>query len=421
MQEAALEAFSSTLKDIMLFSATGSGKTLAFLLPLIDKFDATESTEAIVVCPSRELAQQIDVVFKSLGTPFKSLCCYGGHAVSVEKRSLKHAPKIIISTPGRLLDHIENDVLKLDAVKTIIIDEFDKSLELGFYEEMARIFDALKTRAGVVRKVFTSATEAVELPAYTGVEEPLRLDFIGSTEVSDRLTFSVVECQDKHEALYNLLCTLEGAPTLIFCNFRESAEGLSSYLLRRDVVNEFFHGGMEQPDRDRSLVKLRNGSANILVATDLAARGLDIPSLRYIIHFELPQSEAVLTHRNGRTARMSATGEAFILLDAAKDYLPVFITDAHIINIPEPQGTTPVCPEWCTLYIAKGRKDKLSKTDIVGLFCIKGGLAKEDIGMIELKDYYSFVAVKSYKAHHLLETIKGVKIKGMGTRFSLAR
>ena len=313
MQEASLKAHRET-DHIILLSPTGSGKTLAFLLPLLENLapDNTKA-QAIILTPSRELALQIEQVFRSLKSGFKVVCCYGGHDINVESRSLAYTPTLIIGTPGRILDHITRGTIDTDSISTIILDEFDKALEFGFQEDMGTIFSHLPH---LQKRILTSATSAIEIPEFTGLRAPLVLDFLeGASPIKLTLKSVYTEGNNKLDTLYKLLRDLEEGPTLIFCNYRERAEEVSNYLWDKGVNNEYFHGGMEQEERERVLCKFRNGSTYIFISTDLASRGLDIPEIKYIIHYHLPEKPESFTHRNGRTARMNASGTAFLLLD----------------------------------------------------------------------------------------------------------
>lgn len=417
MQNQAIEAQQNN-RDILLLSPTGSGKTLAFLLPLLERLSTDKKEiQALVLTPSRELALQIESVFRSLKSLHRVVCCYGGHDIQVEERSLAYPPALLIGTPGRLLDHIDRKNIDLKEVHTIILDEFDKSLEFGFLEEMREIFACLH---GIQKRILTSATSAIEIPVFVGMESPHTINFLKETP-SGKLEIKTVysEETDKLTTLYQLLGELNGAPTLIFCNYREHAERISSYLREQEVESEFFHGGLEQTERERVLCKFRNGSTAILISTDLAARGIDIPEIQYIIHYHLPETEEAFIHRNGRTARMKASGTAFILLEESETcpaYLPK-IPDVFRLS-----GTNkiPPKPKWDTLYIGKGKKDKLSKMDIVGFLCQKGNLQKEEIGHIEVKDFHAFVAIKREKIRKTLALIRKEKIKNMKTKFAIS-
>jgi superfamily II DNA/RNA helicase len=419
MQLASIEAIGKQ-NNTLLLSATGSGKTLAYLLPLIKLIDpANTKTQAIIIVPSRELALQIESVFKSMGTNLKVTCCYGGHLRETEENNLKQPPALLIGTPGRLADHIRRGNITTDTIETLVLDEFDKSLELGFVEEMSFIIGSLKA---INKRVLTSATEAIEIPDFIGMEEPARLNFLNEKEVDTGLTVKTLlsDGKDKLETLFRLICMLGNRSTIIFCNHRESVERTSNWLKEKDIVNVFYHGALEQPERDAALCKFRNGTANVLVTTDLASRGLDIANIRYIIHYHLPDSEDIFTHRNGRTARMDASGTAILIL-SPEENLPDYI-DAEVEKIELPDIITlPEKPQWSTLFIAAGKKDKVNKIDIVGFLSNKGQLKKEDIGLIEVKDFFSFVAVKKIKISETLRLIKDQKIKNKKIKMAVAK
>lgn len=414
MQEAVLTV--GTAKDMVLLSPTGSGKTLAFLLPLLTTLtDEEKKIQALIIAPSRELALQIETVFRSLGAGYKVNCCYGGHPIRTEKKSLEHPPTVLIGTPGRILDHIDRGNIDLDTVRTLILDEFDKSLELGFLSEMK---DILSHLPGVRRRVLTSATEAIEIPAFTGITAPVRLSFLTGVREAKGLTLRVVNSpvKDKLETLYKLLGELQGGSALVFCNLREAVERVSNYLTEMGVDNEYFHGGMEQPERERALSHFRNGSATVFISTDLASRGLDIPEVKNVIHYHLPLNEEAFIHRNGRTARMNAEGSAYLILNEIESVPDYIIREPEEFFLPE-GARVPVRSEWVTLTINRGKRDKLSKKDIVGFLFQKGTLDKEDLGVVEVKESCSFAAIKRDKLSALLTRIREEKIKNMKAKF----
>ena len=416
VQQSMLTHFPTT-ENIVLLSPTGSGKTLAFLLPLLTRLNP-EATgiQALIITPSRELALQIETVFRAIGSGWRVCCCYGGHDILTEKRSLLTPPALLIGTPGRLLDHLDHKNIDLGCTDTVILDEYDKIVEFGFHEELREITACMH---GVKHRVLTSATETVEIPSFVGLSHPLVLNFLTPSDSTRLTTFRVeVAKGEKDDALYRLIATLQGAPTLVFCNFREKAEQISHFLHEKGVENECFHGGLEQDERERALCKFRNGSTYLLVSTDLASRGLDIPEIRCIIHCQLPSTEEAYTHRNGRTARVNATGTAF-LLHSPDERLPEYIGEPELYTL-STSPTPPPPPEWATLYIGRGKKEKLSKTDIVGFLCQKGKLTVEEIGRIELKDYHAFVAIKRGKIKPLLSRIRDEKIKNKKTTFALS-
>ncbi len=413
MQIASVEAISKN-KNIILLSPTGSGKTLAFLLPVLTSLEKDNNkVQTMVITPSRELALQIEDVFKSMNTGLKVSCCYGGHKMSVEKNNLLEPPAILVGTPGRILDHITRNNFATEGIHTLILDEFDKSLELGFQTEMASIIETLH---GVKKRILTSATKALEIPVFTGITEPFIIDYLNESQVVQGLRCNIVRSdhKDKLSTLFQLLCHLGGEQTLVFCNHREAAQRVSDSLTDSLVVNEYFHGGLEQHIRERVLGKFRNGSCNILVCTDLASRGLDIPEIKHVIHYHLPPNEEGYIHRNGRTARMNAEGDSYLIL-SADETVPTYIKEElNIITLPDTR-ILPVKPQWGTLYIGKGKKDKLNKVDIVGFLMQKGNLKKEEIGLIEVKDFFSYVAVKQNKIRELLRVIRDEKIKNKKT------
>jgi ATP-independent RNA helicase DbpA len=415
MQEQVL----STEGDFVLLSPTGSGKTLAFLLPLVQGMEeGLRQTQALIVVPSRELAQQIEQVFRSMKTAFKVTACYGGHKREIEEQNLVEAPALIVGTPGRLGDHIRRGSINTEGIRTLVLDEFDKTLELGFEEEVREVLGALKQ---VNRRILTSATDETGVPDFVGLQNPSVLNF-GVDAPPPALTLQKVVSPeaDKLETLFRLICQLGNRPTIIFLNHRESVQRTSEYLREQGIVNVFYHGALEQQQRDVALSKFRNGSANVLVTTDLAARGLDIPHIRYIIHYHLPLTEDAFVHRNGRTARMEASGTAILIVSKGElvpEYLP---TDIEEIELTE-DSVLPEKPQWATLFVAAGKKDKVNKVDLVGFLTQKGQLRKEEIGLIDVKDFFSFVAIRKSKMNALLAQIKGQKIKGQKVKMDIAK
>ncbi len=418
MQEASLEANASH-DSVVLLADTGSGKTLAFLLPVAQLLKKEKPVcQALIVVSSRELALQIEQVFKKMGTGFKITCCYGGHLRETEENNLKQAPSLIVGTPGRLADHIRRGNIVTSHIETLVLDEFDKSLEQGFEAEMSFIISALPA---LKKRILTSATVAVEIPDFVGLKNPVEINFL-TGEKSEALAVQMLRSADvdKSKTLFDLICTLGNRSTIVFCNQREFVEQVSQFLKDKGIVNVFYHGAMEQQERDVALCKFRNGSSNLLITTDLAARGLDIPNIRYIIHYQLPTSQESFIHRNGRTARMEASGTAILLL-APHENIPTYIqpepTEISLVNT----APLPAKPDWTTFYVSAGKKDKVNKIDIVGFLANKGRLKKEDIGLIEVKDFFSFVAVRKSKASATLQLIKEERIKNKKVKIDIAK
>jgi ATP-dependent RNA helicase DeaD len=410
MQQAAVAAIALN-NDVVLLSATGTGKTLAFLLPIVPLlYDSRNRTLAMIVVPTRELALQIEDVFKSMGTGIKITACYGGHARLTEENNLTEPPAVVVGTPGRLCDHISRGNIKTEHIATLILDEFDKTMELGFEEEMKYIVASLPP---LKNRVLTSATRAAAIPDFIGLQQPILLDYLTEAATTeDKLLLRVVlsDQKDKTDTLFRLVCYTEGKAAIVFCNHRESVERVSRYLADEGIVNAFYHGGMEQQHREAALCKFRNGSVAVLVTTDLGARGLDISGVMFIVHYHLPLTQESYIHRNGRTARMNATGTAVLLLsqdETLPEYLP---SDTEVLTLPE-HLQLPEPPAWTTLFVAAGKKDKINKTDIVGFLAQQGGLKKEEIGLIEVKDFFSFAAIRRDKLKTVLAAIKNEKIK----------
>jgi superfamily II DNA/RNA helicase len=418
MQQASLDA-NKAADSVMLLADTGSGKTLAFLLPVAQLLERNKAvSQALIIVPSRELALQIEQVFKKMGTGFKITCCYGGHLRETEENNLKQAPALIVGTPGRLADHIRRTNISTTHIETLVLDEFDKLLEQGFEEELSFIINSLPA---LKKRMLTSATEAVEVPSFVGLANPLVINFV-TGERSPVLEVKMVwsDDKDKSNTLFRLICSLGNRSAVVFCNQREFVEEVSAYLKDKGIVNVFYHGAMEQQERDSALCKFRNGSSNVLVTTDLASRGLDIQNIRYIIHYQLPTTEESFTHRNGRTARMDASGTAILIL-APHEMLPAYITPTPTtIDLP-PTATLPPKPVWSSLFIGAGKKDKVNKVDIVGFLTNKGKVKKEDIGLIEVKDFFSFVAVRKSVVGQTLENIKNERIKNKKVKIDIAR
>lgn len=405
--------------NVILLSPTGSGKTLAYLLPLWQLMsEEVKTVQCLIVVPSRELALQIEQVWKKMGDKFKVNACYGGHSIDTELNNLSNPPALLIGTPGRLADHLDRKSFDTNAIKVLVLDEFDKSLQLGFHDQMSAIIDQLP---GLEKRILLSATSDVEIPGFIGITSPRKLDYT-QVEGNNDLTLKLVVSpeKDKIESLFQLICSLRSEAALIFCNHREVAERISDLLNEKGIYAQYYHGGMDQDDRERVLIQFRNGSVNYLVTTDLGARGLDIPEMKHVIHYHLPAKESEFVHRNGRTARMHASGTAYIV-SYKEDALPVYMPD-QVEELPlKAKYSLPKAPEYKTLYISGGKKNKLNKNDIVGFFLQKGGLDKADLGLIEVKDFLSFAAVRSASVRTLLANIKDQKMKGKKYKIEVAR
>ena len=418
MQQHAAEAISDSDGDVVLLSPTGTGKTLAYLLPLVQQIDAMkDELQALVITPGRELALQSDNVLKNMGCGLRSMACYGGRPTMDEHRVLKEVrPHIIFGTPGRLNDHLDKENIQRYGIRWLVIDEFDKCLEMGFHAEMQKL---IKSLPGLERRILLSATNAEQIPQFVNMaKKGTLIDFLPEEkQTSERVTLYEVRSpqKDKLETLKQLLLDFGDESSIVFLNYRNAVERVSDYLKEQGFTISCFHGGLDQRQREDQLYRFSNGSANILVATDLASRGLDIPDIQNIIHYHLPESEDGYIHRVGRTARWDASGRTFFILNS-EESIPEYVEgDVVLYAEAMPQHTEPALPRMSTLYIGKGKKDKISKGDIVGFLCKIGGLEPTDIGRIDVKDRYAYVAVRREKLQQVLQQTKGEKIKGIKT------
>ena len=416
MQKEATQAVLRTNNDVVILSPTGSGKTLAYLLPLVQLIDASVPTvQAVVIVPGRELALQSATVLKDMGCGLRACACYGGRAAMDEHRVLRQVqPHIVFATPGRLLDHIEKENILTTGIRYLVIDEFDKCLEMGFLNEMNAIISRL---SNVQRRILISATDAESIPNFVNMGRTTRMDYlIEEEQVSDRVNvYQVISpVKDKLETLRNLLCELGEESSIVFMNYRESVERVADYLQEQGFTLSYFHGGLEQRQREDALYKFSNASANVLVSTDLASRGLDIPSINNIIHYHLPESEQGYIHRVGRTARWDKLGRTFFILNQ-EESIPDYIDAEPTLHTIPTDLPAPPKPKMVTLYIGKGKKDKLSKGDIVGFLCKKGGLKGTEIGRISVEDRFTYVAIDRAQLRSVLRNVQGEKIKGVKT------
>lgn len=418
MQQHAAEAILGSDGDVVLLSPTGTGKTLAYLLPLVQLIEGDGPTpQALVITPGRELALQSAQVLKSMGCGLRGMSVYGGRAAMDEHRKLKEVkPQIVFGTPGRLNDHLDKNNISRYTIRYLIIDEFDKCLEMGFQAEMEKL---IKSLPGLQRRILLSATNAEEIPQFVNMSKKGTLiDFLPEDEqTSERITLYEVHSpqKDKLETLRQLLLSFGNESSIVFLNYRESVERVDNYLREQGFVTSRFHGGLEQRQREDALYRFSNGSATVLVSTDLASRGLDIPDIQNIIHYHMPESEDGYIHRVGRTARWDKQGRAFFIL-GPEEQIPDYVEgDIQEFVAIESQQTKPALPKMATLYIGKGKKDKISKGDIVGFLCKSGGLRSDEIGRIDVKDRYAYVAVKREKVRQVLRETRGEKIKGIKT------
>ncbi len=401
-----------------LISPTGSGKTLAFAIPLLKSLGPSDGrVRAVVMAPSRELVLQIFEVIRPIATGLKTVAFYGGHPMQEEVNSLAVTPDIIVATPGRLLDHLRRGQLDLSGVRTLVLDEYDKALELGFADEMKRVCRKLTSVSLII---LTSATVLAELPSYLPVSKRTELiDFSEST--SPRRQMQIVHVpspvRDKLDTLVDLLRSLPDGRVIVFANHRESVERIHAALRKAGLPAGLYHGGLEQHDRENAVELLNNGTTPILVSTDLGSRGLDIAELSAVVHYHLPPSAEAWTHRNGRTARQDAEGEVYVIT-TDDESIPEYI-EWDRDYVPQGKSERPITSSVATLYFNVGKKEKISRGDIVGFLIAKGGLEAGQIGRIALRDHSALVAVPRSEGRRLVKALAPEKIKNTRAKISL--
>jgi ATP-independent RNA helicase DbpA len=352
-----------------------------------------------------------------MGTGLKVSTCYGGHKVKTEKNNLLEAPTLLIGTPGRIRYHLDKGNIDPATIEQFILDEYDKSFEFGFEKDISAILGHIHTPEQVI---LTSATKAATVPDFFKLQNPVVLDY-SSEEKPIGLEIKLIRAEEKDKLglLFKLLSGLQEGLTLVFCNHRESVERISALLNENGISHDSYHGGYEQSQRERALIKFRNGSNPILVTTDLASRGLDIAGVKNIVHYQLASSETVFLHRNGRTARMNNEGTVWILL-SENEKIPVYVPEyCNETSVPE-AVEKPQPPNFATLYFGAGKKDKISKGDIVGLLIQKGRLNKEEIGVINVLDFESFAAVPASKITKLVSLLVNEKLKNKKVKIAIS-
>lgn len=402
--------------SVVLLSPTGSGKTLGYMLPILETMHPKAHPTALILVPSRELAIQTQTVASRLCRDIKAYACYGGRPAMDEHRAMRNiSPQIIVGTPGRILDHLQKGNFEFQDIDTLVIDEFDKSLELGFRQQMADILEILPS---IRKRILLSATDTPEIPSFVGVAKVHRMDYLADTDTdySDRIRQYLLRSpeKDKLKTLARLLCSLGSTPSIVFLNYREAVDRVYQFLHKAGFCVSSFHGAMEQKDRERALFRFQSGCANVLVSTDLAARGLDITDVENVIHYHLPMNNEAYIHRNGRTARWDRAGASYLIL-GPEENLEKLQCLTGMIPMEVPDAYRVPSSRWETLYIGRGKKDKVNKVDIVGFLSKTGGLGRDQLGMVMVFPHWSFVAVDRSCIRSLMSRIEGQKIKGQKT------
>jgi ATP-independent RNA helicase DbpA len=421
-------------KDIAGQAHTGSGKTAAYGLPVLQKIDVKlNQVQVLIIVPTRELVSQVREELKKLGKyipGLKILSVYGGHSFAEERSSFAHPPHILIATPGRLLDHIKRETFQTHSISHLVIDEADKLLEMNFEEELNQILDKLPPTR---QSLLFSAT--LPQPVLSLISKSLRhAQFIkaDSTATPEQIEYIAyrIEPDDKLSSLLQLMAQAEEKRMVIFCNTRERVEEVAALLRRKGYAAAALHGAMNQVERDQALLKFRNASAPVLVATDLVARGIHIAELGTVIHLEILRGEAIFLHRSGRTGRMGNAGTVHVFLSEEEEkyiqhWKQIKDFEWKTLKTTRQSGSKavspPATPENITLHIKAGRKEKISPGDIVGAILAETGLQAQQIGKIEVHDHVSYVAIPFLSAKAVVEKLNEVKIKGRKFRVSIVK
>ena len=491
-------------RRVMLTAPTGSGKTVAFVIRMLREVRPwVPCVQGLVVAPTRELVRQVAGVVKGIlnfeggglrgDSAYASsrgcnsgevvnrrpadacvggvrcVCLYGGHDMRTEVDELEGAMAagvavVVVATPGRLVDHMNRRTVDLSGVRCVVVDEFDKCLEMGFQEEMGRIlnFEDRPNRAnrtnwgdggdGVGRRraagvpagacvVLTSATRGMALPGFVGDVGRYRRYEYGEGETSPAgevvVTEVVSPSRDKPDTLEGVLRSLDNGRVMVFVNHRESAERVYGVLKGRGWPVVLYHGGLDQQQRRVAVELLTNGSAPVMVATDLAARGLDIEGVEAVVHYHVPVDAETWTHRNGRTGRQGAAGRVFVILNSEGGMgkegdranrgdrvvgVEEFLRDGVMYGGRVTElgvSGDPIRAVWVTLYINAGRKEKISKGDVAGYVMQKGGLDRGEVGRIAVEDHYALAAVPVGRGAELARVLSGEKIKGRRVKVSV--
>ena len=420
-------------KDLVGQSKTGSGKTFAFGIPMIEKIDlSAPRLQALVLCPTRELCTQVAREIRKLGRrhpSMKVVALVGGEPIRNQLVSLERGAHIAVGTPGRILDHLRRGSLNFDSTNYIVLDEADRMLDMGFQEEMEEILAALPEQR---QTLFFSATfpDSIEAMSERYQKKPIfvKVENTEEAQVSIEQTFYSCEADDKYSLLLWLLTQNQPESTIVFCNLKVTVAELAESLEAEGVSAAALHGDLEQQDRDRVMAIFRNGSVRVLVATDVAARGIDVADLDMVVNFDVPKPD-IYVHRIGRTGRAGKSGLAVTFMEDKEKYKLKGISEAcgkdlkteSLPDLSELSDSIEFPARMATLYISAGRKDKMRPGDILGALTGEAGFAAKDIGKIEILDRFSFVAVSTEILQEALKKLQNGKIKGRKLRVELMR
>lgn len=429
VQAAALPAILEG-RDVRVQAKTGSGKTAAFGLGLLQHIDATLfQTQSLILCPTRELADQVAGELRRLArflpnTKILTIC--GGQPFGAQRDSLQQAPHIIVATPGRLLDHLQKGTVSLDALQTLVMDEADRMLDMGFSDA---IDEVIRFAPATRQTLLFSATWPEAIAAISGrvQKNPLtiEIDTVDALPAIEQQFFETSQ-QGKIPLLQKLLSQHQPASCVVFCNTKKDCQAVCDALNDAGQSALSLHGDLEQRDRDQTLVRFANGSARVLVATDVAARGLDIKSLELVVNFELAWDPEVHVHRIGRTARAGNSGLAISFCapeeaQRANILAEMLQLKLNWVNAPGNISIAPLAAEMATLCIDGGKKAKMRPGDVLGALTGDIGLDGADIGKITVHPAHVYVAVRQSVAHKAWKQLQGGKIKGKTCRVRLLK
>jgi ATP-independent RNA helicase DbpA len=412
-------------KNVIAQAQTGSGKTVAFGLAILNRLDIEQLVpQAIVLCPTRELAEQVSQVIRRLARflpNVKILNISGGMPMKPQLDSLKHGAHIIVGTPGRIQKHLDKETLSLRKLQILVLDEADKMLDMGFYDALKHIVAFCPAQRQTLLFSATFAAQIQQL-AKDFLQNPIEINVKDETSSLDieQKFFEVLNHNDKYPLLKKLLFHYNPSSTLIFCNTKENTKELSSQLRQDGFSTIVLNGDLEQTERDQAMIQFSNQSCSILVATDVAARGLDIKELPVIINFDLAFDDEVHTHRIGRTGRAGCKGIALSLtlpndaerLCILEQLMAHPLTWGAIHELENPKTAMVLPPPMITLRLTSGRKDKIRPGDILGALTKDAGLPSEVIGKIDISALHSFVAIKRSHLGKAFEHFQKGKLKG---------
>lgn len=420
-------------QDVIAQGKTGSGKTAAFGLGLLSKLDTSSfEAQSLVLCPTRELADQVANEIRRLArttqnVKVSTLC--GGTPFRAQAESLQHGAHIIVGTPGRIEDHLRKRTLNLRAVTTLVLDEADRMLDMGFQETIDKIIDQTPTPR---QTLLFSATypDEIEAIATRVMSNPVmaQVDTTHDEATIRQHFYSVDDDDGRFTALRLILLKFKPDSAVVFCNTKRETQAIADELSNQGFAALALHGDLEQRDRDQTLIRFSNKSASVLVATDVAARGLDIDSLDAVINFHIARDSEVYLHRIGRTGRAGSTGTAYSLISDKESYkvslLEEYLGQKIVTEALPPANlldAKPGVPQMATLLIDAGKKQKLRPGDILGALTGENGIAGSQVGKIDVLDNRSYVAVHASAAKPALRKLSDGKLKGRSFRTRLLR